>query len=323
MRLYLLFFVLAALATIAAAWTKEDHEIFDLVSAVEATEGKGTTFYSWLDIPSTATLAQINKAYRKKSILLHPDKNPGVKGIHERFARLGVVGTILRNTEGRKRYDFFYKNGVPKWRGTGYYYARFRPGLGTVLVFLTLITSGLQYLVQRLNYSRDLERVERIIRDARLAAWGQKMVPLEGKRKVKVNLGGAPRIDDNGNYVSGKTIEMVVEGDNVYILDESGDLHLLDASSAIPPAITHTWFLAFVSSTFSRLTSRTPSQESEDSSDSAEQEDGAETEDLSDTPRSGSITPSGASEGGETTFRPTRLPTTKAGGRRRKAVKRR
>lgn len=29
-----------------------------------------------------------------------------------------------------KRYDFFYKNGVPKWRGTGYYYSRFRPGLG-------------------------------------------------------------------------------------------------------------------------------------------------------------------------------------------------
>ena len=30
----------------------------------------------------------------------------------------------------RHRYDFFYKNGVPKWRGTGYYYSRFRPGLG-------------------------------------------------------------------------------------------------------------------------------------------------------------------------------------------------
>ena len=27
------------------------------------------------------------------------------------------------------RYDFFYKNGVPRWRGTGYYYSRFRPGL--------------------------------------------------------------------------------------------------------------------------------------------------------------------------------------------------
>lgn len=33
-----------------------------------------------------------------------PDKNPGVKGAHDRFARLGVVSKILRDAEGRKRY---------------------------------------------------------------------------------------------------------------------------------------------------------------------------------------------------------------------------
>lgn len=32
-----------------------------------------------------------------------PDKNPGVVGIHERFARLGVIAAILRNPESRKR----------------------------------------------------------------------------------------------------------------------------------------------------------------------------------------------------------------------------
>jgi len=32
-----------------------------------------------------------------------PDKNPGVKGIQERFARLGVVAAILRSQEGRER----------------------------------------------------------------------------------------------------------------------------------------------------------------------------------------------------------------------------
>lgn len=34
------------------------------------------------------------------------------------------------------RYDFFYKNGVPRWRGTGYYYSRFRPGLGVSFAHL-------------------------------------------------------------------------------------------------------------------------------------------------------------------------------------------
>lgn len=40
-----------------------------------------------------------------------PDKNPGVSGISERYARLGVVQKILRS-EGRERYDFFHKNGL-------------------------------------------------------------------------------------------------------------------------------------------------------------------------------------------------------------------
>jgi DnaJ homolog subfamily C member 1 len=34
-----------------------------------------------------------------------PDKNPGVKDIQKKFARLGVVAQILRNEEGRKRFE--------------------------------------------------------------------------------------------------------------------------------------------------------------------------------------------------------------------------
>ncbi|KAI9574733.1 DnaJ-domain-containing protein [Boletus coccyginus] len=246
MRVFLFVALLAALATAVLAWTKEDHEIFDIVSALEASEGKGTTFYSWLDVPPTASLTEINKAYRKKSMQLHPDKNPGVKGIQERFARLGVIVNTLRSPEGRKRYDFFYKNGVPKWRGTGYYYSRFRPGLVMVLMFLVVLTSGLQYLVQKVNYRRDLEKVRQTMRAARLVAWGPKMVPLEGRRKVKVNLGGGPRIDQEGNIVPGKMIDMVVDGNGVYLCD-GPDICLLDESSATPPAVSRTWFLCLVS----------------------------------------------------------------------------
>jgi DnaJ family protein C protein 1 len=104
-----------------------------------------------------------------------------------------------------------------------------------VLLFLTILTSGLQYLIQLINYRRDLGRVERIMEDARLAAWGPKMNPVEGKRKVsrvrshifffvesnsfkvKVSLGGR-HIDDEGNIIEGRTIDMVVEGQNVYIV---------------------------------------------------------------------------------------------------------
>lgn len=51
-------------------YSQEDHEIFDIVTELEAAEGKGTTFYSWLDVSSTATTNEIAKAYRKKSMIL-------------------------------------------------------------------------------------------------------------------------------------------------------------------------------------------------------------------------------------------------------------
>ena len=43
---------------------------------------------------------------------------------------LVIHASFNQSTHACYSYDFFYKNGVPKWRGTGYYYARFRPGLG-------------------------------------------------------------------------------------------------------------------------------------------------------------------------------------------------
>lgn len=54
-----------------------------------------------------------------------------------------------------------------------------------VFVFLIILTSGLQYLVQRINYKRDLKRIERIVSKAKAAAWGPKMIPINGKRKVR------------------------------------------------------------------------------------------------------------------------------------------
>ncbi|KAJ7180181.1 DnaJ domain-containing protein [Mycena crocata] len=282
MRAFVLFALLAVLVTAVLAWEKEDHEIFDLVSEIQATEGKDTTFYSWLDVPSTATTAEIAKAYRRKSMVLHPDKNPNDKTIHERFARLGVVSTILRNKESRERYDFFYKNGVPKWRGTGYYYSRFRPGLGSVFVFLVLVTSGFHYIVQHINYRNDLERIERFIKDAQLAAWGPKLVPIEGQRKVKVNLAGSQRTNE------GRWIDMVVDSKNVYILDPSGDMHLLDASTANRPNFTNTWFIALVKSSYYKAVDRfTPSKEH----GSPEPEDDGDESTASEAPGSGTVTP--------------------------------
>ena len=95
-----------------------------------------------------------------------------VKKATERYQRLTVVANILRG-EGRARYDHFLNNGFPTWRGTGYYYKRFRPGLGTVLLGLFIAGGGgAHYGALLLGWKRQREFVDQYIRHARRAAWG-------------------------------------------------------------------------------------------------------------------------------------------------------
>jgi len=55
-----------------------------------------------------------------------------------------------------------------------------------VLTFLVVLSTGLHYLVQRMNYKRDLARIEYILGQAKLAAWGPKMIPTGSQRKVRL-----------------------------------------------------------------------------------------------------------------------------------------
>ena len=180
----------------------------------------------FVGVKPSASQDEINKAYRKRAKLLHPDKakqsfiaskakptpksklgqikkKPGVhvskgpsdreirgavKEASDRFARLGLIANILRGS-GRERYDHFLENGFPKWRGTGYYYARFRPGLGSVLMGLFVFVGGLaHYGTLILSWRRQKEFVERYIREARRAAWGD-----------ETGIKGIPGIDGVGS----------------------------------------------------------------------------------------------------------------------------
>ncbi len=85
------------------------------------------------------------------------------------------MANILKGS-GRERYDYFLSNGFPKWRGTGYYYARLRPGLGSVLVGLFVLGGGAaHYGAMYLSWKRQRDFVGRYIRHARRAAWGDEM----------------------------------------------------------------------------------------------------------------------------------------------------
>ena len=85
-----------------------------------------------------------------------------------------------------------------------------------VLSFLVFLTSLLQYMVQRINHKKDLARIELILVRARKAAWGPKLIPTGGQRKVRVNLGDEH--DEDGDVVGSKFLDMVVDEEGVFLV---------------------------------------------------------------------------------------------------------
>jgi molecular chaperone DnaJ len=62
-------------------------------------------FYEILGITKSANAAEIKKAYRKKAIEHHPDKNPGDKSSEEKFKLAAEAYEILSDPSKKAKYD--------------------------------------------------------------------------------------------------------------------------------------------------------------------------------------------------------------------------
>lgn len=62
-------------------------------------------YYEILGISKGASAADIKKAYRKKAIEYHPDKNPGDKQAEENFKAAAEAYEVLSDDQKRARYD--------------------------------------------------------------------------------------------------------------------------------------------------------------------------------------------------------------------------
>ncbi len=69
-------------------------------------------YYEVLEITKTATVEEIKKAYRKKAIQFHPDKNPGDKEAEEKFKEAAEAYEVLSDQNKKARYDQFGHAGM-------------------------------------------------------------------------------------------------------------------------------------------------------------------------------------------------------------------
>ena len=64
-------------------------------------------YYEVLGVSKSASANEIKKAYRKKAIQFHPDKNPGDINAEKEFKKAAEAYEILSDQQKREQYDQF------------------------------------------------------------------------------------------------------------------------------------------------------------------------------------------------------------------------
>lgn len=78
-------------------------------------------YYEVLGVDKSAGIDDIKRAYRKKAMQYHPDRNPGDKDAEEKFKEVGEAYEVLSDEQKRARYDQYGFQGVdPNFGGGGF-----------------------------------------------------------------------------------------------------------------------------------------------------------------------------------------------------------
>ena len=77
-------------------------------------------YYNLLDVDKSASQEDIKKAYRKKALKHHPDRNPNDREKNEQiFKKISEAYDVLSNSEKKKIYDQYGKEGLKNMGGGG------------------------------------------------------------------------------------------------------------------------------------------------------------------------------------------------------------
>src|SRR5436189_4202992 len=69
-------------------------------------------YYDVLSVARQATVEEIKKAYRKKALQYHPDRNPGDSEAEKRFKEISESYEVLSDEKKRATYDRYGAEGM-------------------------------------------------------------------------------------------------------------------------------------------------------------------------------------------------------------------
>mmetsp|Transcript_28388 Transcript_28388/g.76489 ORF Transcript_28388/g.76489 Transcript_28388/m.76489 type:complete len:386 (+) Transcript_28388:56-1213(+) len=102
--------------------------VLSIVAAIKVgidIAGRPPNYFEVLEVPTTATSSEIKRAYKQKSLEMHPDKNPEDPDAQDKFTKMRGAYEVLNDTRLRDIYNKFGEWGLEedKTNATGGFYA--------------------------------------------------------------------------------------------------------------------------------------------------------------------------------------------------------
>ncbi|CAB4256221.1 similar to Saccharomyces cerevisiae YFR041C ERJ5 Type I membrane protein with a J domain is required to preserve the folding capacity of the endoplasmic reticulum [Maudiozyma barnettii] len=216
----------AALGSVAYAFTADEVEIFQLHQELQEKYGDKINFYKLLKLPNGqgSTSKEITKNLRKLSRKYHPDKNKKYKTL---YSRLNLATQILSNDDTRKTYDYYLKNGFPDYnfKKGGFFFKRVQPQTWFILSFIFLAASFIHYVILKIQYKAQVKRIESFIQQCK-------------EQDTSNGLGETKLTFKQHEEDEGKNLH--IKFGSVYLMEDDETESLITADDIPIPSITDT-----------------------------------------------------------------------------------
>ncbi|CEP62965.1 Erj5p LALA0_S06e07954g [Lachancea lanzarotensis] len=218
------FCLLIGLFSIAYAFTTEELEMFQLQNEiVRVYNNKDLDFYKLLKLPKLkdSTSQEIRKNLRKLSKTHHPDKNQKYRKLYE---RLSLATKLLENDSHRKTYDYYLKNGFPRYDYSkgGFHFSKVQPKTWFIAGFIYVACGLIHLIILRLQNDGNKSRINRFLREVRAQDTSSGL----GEKRLLFKQGA----DDEGK-------EIIVRLGDVYAVQPDGQEALISTKDITSPGV--------------------------------------------------------------------------------------